>query len=76
MSLYDMKYYRELMEEADSKEFASTEYNLRKIYIILDMAQRGVIPDGSFGDDDVNMYCEFRHILWQVNQGDFNKKSS
>lgn len=77
MSRYDdMKYYRELMEEADSKEFASTEYNLRKIYIILDMAQQGVMPDGSFSDDDVDMWCYFRHILRQVNGGDFSEESS
>jgi len=77
MSKHDIiNYYKEMMAEADSKEFASTEYNLRKIYIILDMAQRGVVPDGSFSDSDVDMWSYFRHVLRQVNGGDFEEESS
>ena len=72
MTRIDM--YKEMWTEAsDPLEFKQGNYNLRKIYIILDMAQNGIIPDGTFSDDDVCMWSTFRQIMRQVNSGDFVK---
>jgi hypothetical protein len=72
----NVDYYVEMMKEAEMPEYKSREYNLRKIYIILDMAQRGVIPNGQFSDDDVFMWEYFRKIMRQVSNGDFTKDAA
>lgn len=70
----EIRQYKSMWKESfDEKEFTPGDYNLRRIYILLDMAQRNITPDGSFSDMDVDMYFYFRHILKQVDDGHFER---
>jgi hypothetical protein len=70
----EIRQYRSMWKKSfDEKEFPSGDYNLRRIYILLDMAQRNIKPDGTFSDMDVDLYFYFRAIMKQIDAGNFER---
>ena len=39
------------------------DMSIGMVFVLADMARNGVIPNGSFGDDECNVWLEFRNMI-------------